>query len=147
MTKKTAIFISCSILIIIIGFIVPFSWTVKKELSADIYHQGVVIDNTTIKINGKISKRLLSPSQSFIGTFSIESYEPSIRPGSQVKIDWDKKQMRQDILYFYAGDFKSFGTTALSISKNMDNIAIALDGKTIISTSKEAYLEMVEGGL
>jgi len=67
------------LVVLVIGFwvlsIIPFNQNIKQEISASIYENGVVTDETTVIIDGEKSNYLFRDDDSFYGKFHVLSYE------------------------------------------------------------------------
>ena len=86
---------------------------------------------SSITISGTLKKAWSSTS--FVGTFAMESYEPSCRDGAEAKISWVDNEY-PILTFFYAGDFSPLDVESIDIDKDMDRMMVTLNDGTIIAS-------------
>ena len=93
--------------------------TIGKTVPARVYE-----DNRTTYTPSSIS---------FVGTFAMESYEPSCKDGAEAKINWVDNEY-PILTFFYAGDFSPLDVESIDIDKDMDRMMVTLNDGTIIAS-------------
>ena len=86
---------------------------------------------SSITISGTLKKAWSSTS--FVGTFAMESYEPSCKDGAEAKINWADNEY-PILTFFYAGDFSPLDVESIDIDKDMDRMMVTLNDGTIIAS-------------
>ena len=86
---------------------------------------------SSITISGTLKKTWSSTS--FVGTFAMESYEPSCRDGVEAKINWGDNEY-PILTFFYAGDFSQLDVKSIDIDKDMDRTMVTLNDGTILAS-------------
>ena len=86
---------------------------------------------SSITISGTLKKTWSSTS--FVGTFAMESYEPSCRDGVEAKINWGDNEY-PILTFFYAGNFSPLDVKSIDIDKDMDRMMVTLNDGTIIAS-------------
>ncbi len=86
---------------------------------------------SSITISGTLRKTWSSTS--FVGTFAMESYEPSCKDGAEAKINWADNEY-PILTFFYAGDFSPLDVESIDIDKDMDRMMVTLNSGTIIAS-------------
>lgn len=86
---------------------------------------------SSITISGTLKKAWSSTS--FVGTFAMESYEPSCRDGAEAKINWVDNEY-PILTFFYAGDFSPLDVESIDIDKDIDRMMVTLNDGTIIAS-------------
>ena len=86
---------------------------------------------SSITISGTLKKAWSSTS--FVGTFAMESYEPSCKDGAEAKINWVDNEY-PILTFFYAGDFSPLDVESIDIDKDMDRMMVTLNDGTIIAS-------------
>ena len=131
--RKTAFVLLAAVLCAIILFgIRGTRKTIGKTVPARVYE-----DNSTtyapssITISGTLKKAWSSTS--FVGTFAMESYEPSCKDGAEAKINWVDNEY-PILTFFYAGDFSPLDVESIDIDKDMDRMMVTLNDGTIIAS-------------
>jgi hypothetical protein len=114
----------------------PFKTDVSKELTATVYVDGVAQEQTTVCIDGEISKRLFRKDRHFGGTFAIAYYPTTCDPRHSAHIHWDEDGY-QVIDYLYPGGFVKDYTTTLTIDESMDHFAVEFFEGTVIATTED----------
>ena len=86
--RKTALILLPAILCVIVLLgIRGTRKTIDKTVPARVYEDnGTTYAPSSITISGTLKKAWSSTS--FVGTFAMESYEPSCRDGAEAKINW-----------------------------------------------------------
>ena len=98
---------------------------------------------SSITISGTLKKAWSSTS--FVGTFAMESYEPSCRDGAEAKISWVDNEY-PILTFFYAGDFSPLDVESIDIDKDMDRMMVTLnDGTNIASENHFVPTEAMNG--
>lgn len=96
---KTALILLLAILcaIILLG-IRGTRKTIDKTVPARVYEDnGTTYTPSSITISGTLKKTWSSTS--FVGTFAMESYEPSCRDGVEAKINWGGQRVSDPHLF------------------------------------------------
>ena len=86
---------------------------------------------SSITISGTLKKTWSSTS--FVGTFAMESYEPSCKDGAEAKINWVDNEY-PILTFFYAGDFSPLDVESIDIDKDMNRMMVTLNDGTIIAS-------------
>lgn len=131
--RKTALILLVAVLcaIVLLG-IRGTRKTIDKTVPAKVCE-----DNRTtytpysITISGTLKKTWSSTS--FVGTFAMESYEPSCKDGAEAKINWVDNEY-PILTFFYAGDFSPLDVESIDIDKDMDRMMVTLNDGTIIAS-------------
>lgn len=135
--KKQSITITTIIVIFIFVGLSSFLFQTKQEISknihANVYVNGEIVNQTMISISGVQRKSLAHGRMDFVGTFSIDCYEKSVREETEAKITW-LNQDTQYISFYYKGNFTELDIKDISIDEKMDNVLIKfLDGTIVAS--------------
>lgn len=117
---------------------------IKQEISANVYVNGDVTEQTTIKIDGERVYSFISEYRTellnFYGTFGIECYERTYRDGAEAHIYGERYVDTQTIMYYQAATPSTFELNSrLLINRDMNEIAIGFEDGTVIATSDELY--------
>lgn len=131
--RKTALVLLAAVLcaIILLG-IRGTRKTIDKAVPARVYEDNsTTYTPSSITISGTLKKTWFSTS--FVGTFAMESYEPSCRDGAEAKINWVDNEY-PILTFFYAGDFSRLDVKSIDIDKDMDRMMITLTDGTIIAS-------------
>lgn len=134
--KQVLIIIGICVVFFATVFVLQRPISIKKEIEAMVYDVNGGEVETTILIDGEISKKLFTEAAKYTGDFQIEWYEPSCREGTDTKIEWYDNQA-QSIGFMYNGSSSVLDIKSIAINKTMDNIEIVLLDGTIISTVKK----------
>ena len=131
--RKTALILLLAILCVIILLgIRGTRKTIDKAVPARVYEDNsTTYTPSSITISGTLKKTWSSTS--FVGTFAMESYEPSCRYGTEAKINWVDNEY-PILTFFYAGDFSQLDVKSIDIDKDMDRMMITLTDGTIIAS-------------
>ena len=106
--------------------------TIDKAVPARVYEDNsTTYTPSSITISGTLRKTWSSTS--FVGTFAMESYEPSCRDGAEAKISWVDNEY-PILTFFYAGDSSPLDVKSIDIDKDMDRMMITLTDGTIIAS-------------
>lgn len=106
--------------------------TIGKTVPARVYgDSSTTYAPSSITISGTLKKAWSSTS--FVGTFAMESYEPSCRDGAEAKINWADNEY-PILTFFYAGDFSPLDVESIDIDKDMDRMMVTLNDGTIIAS-------------
>lgn len=131
--RKTALILLAAVLCAIVLLSIRGTRkTIDKTVPARVYE-----DNSTtyapssITISGTLKKAWSSTS--FVGTFPMESYEPSCKDGAEAKINWVDNEY-PILTFFYAGDFSPLDVESIDIDKDMDRMMVTLNDGTIIAS-------------
>ncbi|TCK93370.1 hypothetical protein EDC19_1563 [Natranaerovirga hydrolytica] len=132
------------VVVLVIGFwvlsIIPFNRKIKQEISANIYINGVVSDETSVFIDGEKSNYLFHDNESFYGNFHVLSYKKTGRDGMSAQIAWKNDEHIQRLRYYYKGTFPSMDIiSTLIINEKMTQFALMFTDGTVIATSDELY--------
>lgn len=128
----------------IIGFWIiskiSFKSRIDQTITAKVYKDGTVIQETKVIINGVRSNYLFANEQYYEGQFFIEYYEQTGREGIKANITWNKKHKEQRILYHQNATFPTLEINhILLIDKDMQEFAIGMKDGIIFVTSDEMY--------
>lgn len=124
---------------------IPFESDINQTITAKIYKDGVVVQDTTVIINGARSNYLFADEQYYDGQFIVEYYERTSSEGMKANITWNKEFEEQRILFYQNATFPSLETNhELLINKEMKELALGLKDGTIIATSDEIYQNYLE---
>jgi len=121
-----------------------FSDPVSQEISSNVYVNGRVTAQTTIKIDGERVYSLLSDYRTsllnYYGVFAIGCYECTCRDGTEAHIYGERYTDTQTIVYYQTGGFPNFEIDSrLLINRDMDEIAVGFADGTVIAASDELY--------
>ena len=106
--------------------------TIDKTVPAKVYEDNsTTYATSSITISGTLKKAWSSTS--FVGTFAMESYEPSCKDGAEAKINWVDNEY-PILTFFYAGDFSPLDVESIDIDKDMDRMMVTLNDGTIIAS-------------
>lgn len=136
--------VSFLIFMAVVLLVIEYSFhiDINKEVMAYIYVDGMVVGETTLKMNGNIKKSLFSNEQTYVGTFQIQYYERTIREDMQAKIKWYNTPIEEQTIHYNQN--ASFPLLELKsdllIDYQMDEIALGFVDGTVIATSKEMYI-------
>jgi hypothetical protein len=123
----------------------PFESDINQTITAKVYRDGVIVQDTKVIINGARSNYLFADEQYYEGQFIVEYYERTGREGMKAYIEWNKEFEKQRILYHQNATFPSLeANRELLINKEMKEFALGLQDGTIIATSDEIYQNYLE---
>ena len=131
--RKTALILLVAVLcaIVLLG-IRGTRKTIDKTVPAKVCEDNrTTYTPSSITISGTLKKTWSSTS--FVGTFAMESYEPSCRDGAEAKINWVDNEY-PILTFFYAGDFSPLDVESIDIDKDMDRMMVTLNDGTIIAS-------------
>ena len=131
--RKTALILLPAILcaIVLLG-IRGTRKTIDKTVPAKVCEDNrTTYTPSSITISGTLKNAWSSTS--FVGTFAMESYEPSCRDGAEAKITWVDNEY-PILTFFYAGDFSPLDVESIDIDKDMDRMMVTLNDGTIIAS-------------
>ena len=131
--RKTAIILLVAVLcaIVLLG-IRGTRKTIDKTVPAKVCEDNrTTYTPSSITISGTLKKTWSSTS--FVGTFAMESYEPSCKDGAEAKINWVDNEY-PILTFFYAGDFSPLDVESIDIDKDMDRMMVTLNDGTIIAS-------------
>jgi len=119
----------------------PFETKINQTIVAKIYKDGVIVQDTTVIINGEKSNYLFADKQYYEGQFIVEYYERTSREGMKAYIEWNNDFFKeQRIVYHqYATSPSLKINQELLINKEMKEFALGLQDGTIIATSDEMH--------
>ena len=131
--RKTALILLPAILCVIVLLgIRGTRKTIGKTVPARVYEDNrTTYTPSSISISGTLKKTWSSTS--FVGTFAMESYEPSCKDGAEAKINWVDNEY-PILTFFYAGDFSPLDVESIDIDKDMDRMMVTLNDGTIIAS-------------
>ena len=139
--RKTALILLVAVLcaIVLLG-IRGTRKTIDKTVPAKVCEDNrTTYTPSSITISGTLKKTWSSTS--FVGTFAMESYEPSCKDGAEAKINWVDNEY-PILTFFYAGDFSPLDVESIDIDKDMDRMMVTLNDGTIIAS--ESYFVPTE---
>ncbi|MCT8136927.1 hypothetical protein H1D32_03660 [Anaerobacillus sp. CMMVII] len=147
--KKNLRVILLILVISIIGiwllYKIPFESDINQTITAKVYKDGVVVQETSVIIKGARSNFLLADEQYYNGQFIIEYYERTGREGMKANITWNKEFEKQRVLYYQNATFPTLEINhKLLIDKEMKEFAIGMQDGTIIATSDEILHDYLE---
>ena len=131
--RKTALILLVAVLcaIVLLG-IRGTRKTIGKTVPAKVCEDNrTTYTPSSITISGTLKKTWSSTS--FVGTFAMESYEPSCKDGAEAKINWVDNEY-PILTFFYAGDFSPLDVESIDIDKDMDRMMVTLNDGTIIAS-------------
>lgn len=131
--RKTALILLVAVLcaIVLLG-IRGTRKTIDKTVPAKVCEDNrTTYTPSSITISGTLKKTWSSTS--FVGTFAMESYEPSCKDGAEAKINWVDNEY-PILTFFYAGDFSPLDVESIDIGKDMDRMMVTLNDGTIIAS-------------
>lgn len=131
--RKTALILLVTVLcaIVLLG-IRGTRKTIDKTVPARVYEDSsTTYTPSSITISGTLKKAWSSTS--FVGTFAMESYEPSCRDGAEAKINWADNEY-PILTFFYAGNFSQLDVKSIDIDKDMNRMMVTLNDGTIIAS-------------
>ena len=131
--RKTALILLVAVLcaIVLLG-IRGTRKTIDKTVPAKVCEDNrTTYTPSSITIFGTLKKTWSSTS--FVGTFAMESYEPSCRDGVEAKINWVDSEY-PILTFFYAGDFSPLDVESIDIDKDMGRMMVTLNDGTIIAS-------------
>ena len=131
--RKTALILLVAVLcaIVLLG-IRGTRKTIDKTVPAKVCEDNrTTYTPSSITISGTLKKTWSSTS--FVGTFAMESYEPSCKDGAEAKINWVDNEY-PILTFFYAGDFSPLDVESIDIDKDMDRMMVTLKDGTIIAS-------------
>lgn len=131
--RKTALILLVAVLcaIVLLG-IRGTRKTIDKTVPAKVCEDNrTTYTPSSITISGTLKKTWSSTS--FVGTFAMESYEPSCKDGAEAKINWVDNEY-PILTFFYAGDFSPLDVESIDIDKDMDRMMVTLNDGTIIAS-------------
>jgi len=114
----------------------PFKTEMSKEVTATVYVDGLAAEETTVRIDGSMEKRLFHQARHFYGTFAIDYYPTTCNPNHSAHIHWDEDGY-QIINYYYTGGFVEDYTTTFTIDESMEQFAVSFFEGTAIATSED----------
>ncbi len=131
--RKTAFVLLAAVLCAIVLFgIRGTRKTIDKTVPAKVCEDNrTTYTPSSITISGTLKKAWSSTS--FVGTFAMESYEPSCKDGAEAKINWVDNEY-PILTFFYAGDFSPLDVESIDIDKDMDRMMVTLNDGTIIAS-------------
>ena len=131
--RKTALILLPAILCVIVLLgIRGTRKTIGKTVPARVYEDNrTTYTPSSISISGTLKKTWSSTS--FVGTFAMDSYEPSCKDGAEAKINWVDNEY-PILTFFYAGDFSPLDVESIDIDKDMDRMMVTLNDGTIIAS-------------
>lgn len=131
--RKTALILLVAVLCAIVLFgIRGTRKTIDKTVPAKVCEDNrTTYTPSSITISGTLKKAWSSTS--FVGTFAMESYEPSCKDGAEAKINWVDNEY-PILTFFYAGDFSPLDVESIDIDKDMDRMMVTLNDGTIIAS-------------
>lgn len=112
----------------------PFKTDISKEVTATVYLDGVAQEETTVRMDGTIEKRLFHEARHFYGTFAIDYYPTTCDTRHTAHIQWDEDGY-QIIDYHYPGGFVEDYTTMLTIDESMEEFSVEFFEGTVIATN------------
>ena len=143
--RKTALILLVAVLcaIVLLG-IRGTRKTIDKTVPAKVCEDNrTTYTPSSITISGTLKKTWSSTS--FVGTFAMESYEPSCKDGAEAKINWVDNEY-PILTFFYAGDFSPLDVESIDIDKDMDRMMVTLnDGTIIVSENYYVPTEAMNG--
>ena len=147
--KKNLRLIILLLIISIIGFWsiskISFKSRINQTITAKVYKDGTVVQETAVIINGVRSNYLFANEQYYEGQFFIEFYELTGRVGMKANITWNKKHEEQRILYHQNATFPTLEINhKLLIDKDMREFAIGMKDEIIFFTSDEMFHKYLE---
>ena len=130
---KTALILLVAVLCVIVLLgIRGTRKTIDKTVPAKVCEDNrTTYTPSSITISGTLKKTWSSTS--FVGTFAMESYEPSCKDGAEAKINWVDNEY-PILTFFYAGDFSPLDVESIDIDKDMDRMMVTLNDGTIIAS-------------
>ena len=131
--RKTALILLVAVLcaIVLLG-IRGTRKTIDKTVPAKVCEDNrTTYTPSSITISGTLKKTWSSTS--FVGTFAMESYEPSCKDGAEAKINWVDNEY-PILTFFSAGDFSPLDVESIDIDKDMDRMMVTLNDGTIIAS-------------
>lgn len=131
--RKTALILLVAVLcaIVLLG-IRGTRKTIDKTVPAKVCEDNrTTYTPSSITISGTLKKTWSSTS--FVGTFAMESYEPSCKDSAEAKINWVDNEY-PILTFFYAGDFSPLDVESIDIDKDMDRMMVTLNDGTIIAS-------------
>ena len=114
----------------------PFKTDISKEVTATVYMDGVAQEETTVYIDGEISKRLFHEDRHFNGTFAIDFHPTTCDPRHSAHIHWDEDGY-QVITYYFPGGYVEDYTTTFIIDETMETFAVEFFEGAVITTSED----------
>ena len=131
--RKTALILLVAVLCVIVLLgIRGTRKTIDKTVPARVYEDnGTTYAPSSITISGTLKKTWSSTS--YVGTFAMESYEPSCKDGTEAKLNWMDNEY-PILTFFYAGDFSPLDVESIDIDKGMDRMMVTLNDGTIIAS-------------
>lgn len=131
--RKTALILLVAVLcaIVLLG-IRGTRKTIDKTVPAKVCEDNRTTYTPSSITNSGTLKKTWS-STSFVGTFAMESYEPSCKDGAEAKINWVDNEY-PILTFFYAGDFSPLDVESIDIDKDMDRMMVTLNDGTIIAS-------------
>jgi hypothetical protein len=139
MNVKKWLVAELAVALVILGIFLwlhPFKTDISKEVTATVYVDGVAQEETTVRIDGTIEKRLFREDRHFYGTFAIEYYPTTCDVRHSAHIHWDEDGY-QVINYYYTGGFVEDYTTTFIIDETMETFAVEFFEGTVIATSED----------
>ena len=139
MNLKKWLIAEVAVALVILGVFLwnyPFKTEVSKEVTATVYVNGAAQEETTVRMDGTIEKRLFREVRHFYGTFAIDYYPTTCNPNHSAHIHWDEDGY-QLINYYYTGGFVEGYTTMLTIDETMEQFAVSFFEGTVIATSED----------
>ena len=139
MNVKKWLMAELAVALVILGIFLwlhPFKTDISKEVTATVYMDGVAQEETAVRIDGIIEKRLFREVRHFYGTFAIAYYPITCDPRHSAHIHWDEDGY-QVINYYYTGGFVEDYTTTFIIDETMETFAVEFFEGTVITTSED----------
>lgn len=128
---------------------IPFYSSIKQEITADIYENGVVNGETIVFMEGEKSNYLFSKEQNYWGRFYIDCFERTGRDGMKAGIWWNfggRPDTTQKITYSQNASFPLINEIApfMFINEEMNQFAVEFADGRIIASSEEMYQKYME---
>jgi hypothetical protein len=124
---------------------IPFESEINQTITVKVYKDGVIVQDTSVIINGTRSNYLLADEQYYNGQFIIEYYERTSSEGMKANITWNKEYEQQRVLYHQNATFPTLEINPeLLIDKGMKEFAIGMKDGTIFATSDEILHDYLE---
>ncbi len=144
MKKKLTLAVKLVIVLMVSLWIlskIPFNKTIDQEILADIYEDGVIVGQTSVKVEGKKSNYLFTSREIFIGRFQVPLYDKTVSEGMSARVRWIYEENVQDLSYMASGDYAPDIDllNLIIINENMTEFALMDTKGTIIASSYEAY--------
>ena len=124
-----------------------FKAEIKRDVTLDIYEDGVVTGQTVVHIDGTRAEpllgELLDQEDNFVGTFAVELAERTCSEHTSVQILWNEGDLNhQEIHFFSGGDFHVSGygvNHVLLINPAMTEMAVQMSDGRVLASSEAVY--------